>query len=46
MAAARLGMANGDIRIVLPGGTLTIARDARGHVIMTGPIELEYESKI
>lgn len=42
VAAARLGLASGEISITLPGGTLTIARDARGHVMMTGPIATSF----
>lgn len=38
VAAVRLGLASGDIRITLPGGTLSIARDATGRVLMTGPV--------
>jgi diaminopimelate epimerase len=38
VAAARLGLASGTITITLPGGSLNIARDAHGHVMMTGPV--------
>lgn len=46
VAAARLGLAVGEIRINLPGGALTIARDGRGHVIMTGPIATSFSGLI
>ncbi|KAF0230655.1 MAG: hypothetical protein FD175_1415 [Beijerinckiaceae bacterium] len=46
VAAARLGLANGDIRITLPGGTLTIGRDTNGHVIMTGPVATSFSGVI
>ncbi|MCZ8376656.1 MAG: diaminopimelate epimerase [Beijerinckiaceae bacterium] len=37
VATWRLGLADGAVAIRLPGGTLRIDRDSRGHVIMTGP---------
>ena len=37
VAALNLGMCSGNIHIDLPGGTLQIRQDERGHVIMTGP---------
>jgi diaminopimelate epimerase len=37
VAMWRLGRADGAVAIHLPGGVLLIDRDARGHVIMTGP---------
>jgi diaminopimelate epimerase len=42
VAAARLGLASGEIRITLPGGSLMIDRDAAGHVIMTGPVATSF----
>lgn len=42
VAAARLGFASGEIRITLPGGSLTIDRDATGRVIMTGPVATSF----
>lgn len=38
VAAARLGLANGTVQITLPGGTLVIARDDQGRVLMSGPV--------
>ena len=40
VAARRLGMVDASVDIHLPGGTLTIAREADGRVIMIGPIAL------
>ncbi|OYU48109.1 MAG: diaminopimelate epimerase [Rhizobiales bacterium PAR1] len=42
VAAARLGLASGEIRITLPGGSLVIDRDATGRVIMTGPVATSF----
>lgn len=46
VAAARLGLAAGEIRITLPGGTITINRDAGGRVIMTGPVATSFTGTI
>lgn len=46
VAAERLGFAKGTITIDLPGGRLSIARDARGHVMMTGPVATAYTGTI
>lgn len=46
VAAARLGLASGDIAITLPGGTLTIGRDPDGRVIMTGPVATSFSGVI
>ena len=46
VAAARLGMASGEIRITLPGGSLSIGRDAAGRVIMTGPVATSFSGVI
>lgn len=46
VAAARLGLATGQIRITLPGGTITIDRDANGRVIMTGPVATSFTGVI
>lgn len=44
VAAARLGLADREARIGLPGGDLTIAwREQDDHVLMTGPVEFERE---
>jgi diaminopimelate epimerase len=46
VAADRLGLAKGTITIDLPGGRLSIARDARGHVMMTGPVATAFSGNI
>lgn len=46
VAAERLGLARGTITIDLPGGRLSIARDARGHVMMTGPVATAFSGSI
>jgi diaminopimelate epimerase len=46
VAAARLGLCGRSARVSLPGGDLHIEwRESDGHVIMTGPVELEFESR-
>jgi diaminopimelate epimerase len=46
VAAARLRRANRKVTITLPGGDLVIEwRESDDHVLMTGPAELEYESR-
>jgi diaminopimelate epimerase len=45
VAAARKGLTGRHVVITLPGGDLTIHwREEDGHVLMTGPVELEHES--
>lgn len=46
VAAARLGMAAGDIRVSLPGGDLVIARSPEGRVIMRGPVATSFSGVI
>jgi diaminopimelate epimerase len=47
VAAVRDGLAERKARVTLPGGDLTIEwREGDGHVLMTGPVELESESRI
>lgn len=46
VAAARLGLASGEIAIKLPGGTLVISRGDSGRVIMTGPIATSFSGMI
>lgn len=46
VAAERLGLASGAIRIDLPGGTLMIDRASDGRVTMTGPIATSFEGMI
>lgn len=46
VAAARLKRANRKVTIATPGGDLGIEwRESDDHVLMTGPAELEYESR-
>ncbi len=46
VAAARLKRANRKVRVTLPGGELTIEwRESDDHVLMTGPVEFEFEGK-
>ena len=44
VAAARKGLTGRKVRVTLPGGDLLIHwRESDGHVLMTGPTELEHE---
>jgi diaminopimelate epimerase len=44
VAASRLGLTDRKARVALPGGELVVEqRAADGHVLMTGPVELEGE---
>ncbi len=46
VAAARLKRANRKVHVTLPGGELTIEwRESDDHVLMTGPVEFEFEGK-
>jgi diaminopimelate epimerase len=46
VAAARLRRAERKVTMVLPGGELLIEwRERDGHVLMTGPVEYEYEGR-
>jgi diaminopimelate epimerase len=46
-AAYRLKLVDANCKVTLPGGDLMMAIDAdTGHVIMTGPLEYEYEGVI
>src|SRR4029078_8767899 len=46
VAAARLKRTGRKVRVTLPGGDLTIDwRDSDDHVLMTGPVEFEFEGK-
>ncbi|MGE3148006.1 MAG: diaminopimelate epimerase [Pseudorhodoplanes sp.] len=46
VAAARRGLTGRTVRMTLPGGDLTIAwRESDDHVLMTGPVEYEYEGR-
>jgi len=46
VAAARLGRTGRTVTVTLPGGDLLIEwRERDGHVLMTGPVEYEYEGR-
>ncbi len=45
VAAARLRRTGRKVRMTLPGGDLTIEWRADDHVLMTGPVEFEFEGK-
>jgi diaminopimelate epimerase len=46
VAAARLKRSDRKVTVTLPGGELTIEwRDKDDHVLMTGPVEFEYEGR-
>ncbi len=47
VAAVRLGLAGRRARVSLPGGDLDIEwRASDDHVLMTGPVELEFETRL
>ena len=47
VCAARAGRTDRTARLILDGGTLTVTwREDTDHVLMTGPVELEYEMEI
>ena len=44
VAASRKGLTGRSATVTLPGGDLAIVwRESDGHVLMTGPVELEHE---
>jgi diaminopimelate epimerase len=46
VAAARLKRSNRKVTVTLPGGDLTIEwRASDDHVLMTGPVEFEFEGR-
>jgi diaminopimelate epimerase len=46
VAAARLERTGRKVRVTLPGGDLSIAwRESDNHVLMTGPVEFEFEGR-
>ena len=46
VAAARLKRTNRKVKVTLPGGDLTIDwRERDDHVLMTGPVEFEFNGK-
>jgi diaminopimelate epimerase len=47
VAAARLKRTGRSVRVTLPGGDLQIEwRQADDHVLMTGPVETEFEGRL
>ncbi len=47
VAAARKGLTGRNVAVSLPGGDLQIVwREADDHILMTGPIEVEYKGEI
>ena len=47
VAGVRLGLTDRAATVSLPGGDLRIAwRDSDDHVLMTGPVELEFETRL
>jgi diaminopimelate epimerase len=46
VAAARAGIGDRTARLRLPGGDLTIEWRADDHVLMTGPVEFEFETRL
>ena len=46
VAAARLKRADRKVRMTLPGGDLVVEwRERDDHVLMTGPVEFEFEGR-
>ena len=47
VAAVRRGLTERKVVVTLPGGDLRIEwRESDGHVLMTGPVELEFEREL
>lgn len=47
VAAARKNIANREANVTLPGGDLMVTwRESDNHVILTGPVELEFEATL
>jgi diaminopimelate epimerase len=47
VAAARLKQADREVRVTLPGGDLFVEwRERDDHILMTGPVELEFQGKL
>ena len=46
VAAVRKGFCDREVTVSLPGGPLSIAWKADDHVMMTGPVELEFTGEI
>jgi diaminopimelate epimerase len=45
VCASRMGLADRTATVTLPGGDLTIEWRADDHVLMTGPVEYEFEGR-
>jgi diaminopimelate epimerase len=46
VCAVRIGRTGRRVTVTLPGGDLAIEwREADGHVLMTGPVEYEFEGR-
>jgi diaminopimelate epimerase len=43
VSAARKRLTERTVDVTLPGGTLTIEWTANNRILMTGPVEFEYE---
>lgn len=47
VAAAQKNLADREATVTLPGGDLTVAwRDSDDHVVLTGPVELEFDAML
>jgi diaminopimelate epimerase len=47
VAAVRLKQADRKVRVTLPGGDLSVEwRERDDHILMTGPVELEFQGKL
>lgn len=46
VSAARKRLTGRTVDVTLPGGTLNVAWGADNHILMTGPVEFEYEGVI
>jgi diaminopimelate epimerase len=46
IAAMRKGLADRRVTVTLPGGPLVIDWTPNNHILMTGPVELEYEGHL
>ena len=46
VAAMRKGLADRRVTVTLPGGPLVIDWTPNNHILMTGPVELEYEGHL
>jgi diaminopimelate epimerase len=46
VAAARNGLTGRQVTVTLPGGDLAIDWRSDGHILMTGPVEVEHEGML